>query len=119
MPFWALGLNLSIRYSQEFMTDKENQRDVIERIKAKLELLADSRDRQKAEAERLLSENERLHLVNTELQKQLDEARMNSENLMVNRSSQANSESDRNELARQRIDELVKEIDSCINRLEV
>ena len=101
------------------MTVKENHREVVERIKAKLELLADSRDRHKVEAERLLSENERLHLVNTELQRQLDETRMNSENQMIDRSSQARSESDNQELARQRIDELVKEIDSCINRLEV
>jgi hypothetical protein len=101
------------------MSVKENHREVVERIKAKLEQLADSRDKHKAEAERLLSENERLHLVNAELQRQLDEVRMNSENYMIDRSSQARSESDNQELARQRIDELVKEIDSCINRLEV
>lgn len=101
------------------MTGNENYREVVDRIKAKLELLAESRDKLKAEAEKLLSENARLHLVNTELQRQLDEAKMNSENWTLNRSSQANSESDSHELARQRIDELVKEIDSCINRLEV
>ncbi len=101
------------------MTGNENYREVVDRIKAKLELLAESRDKLKAEAEKLLSENARLHLVNTELQRQLDEAKMNSENWTLNRSSQANSESDSQELARQRIDELVKEIDSCINRLEV
>lgn len=101
------------------MTGNENYREVVDRIKAKLELLAESRDKLKSEAEKLLSENARLHLVNTELQRQLDEAKMNSENWTLNRSSQANSESDSQELARQRIDELVKEIDSCINRLEV
>jgi translation elongation factor EF-Tu-like GTPase len=101
------------------MTSKENQRDVLDRIRVKIELLADARNRHKAEAERLISENERLHLVNTELQRQLDEVRMNSENWKIDRSSQACSDSDNQELARQRIDELVKEIDSCINRLEV
>jgi len=101
------------------MTSKENHRDVLDRIRIKIELLADASNRHKAEAERLLSENERLHLVNTELQRQLDEVRMNSENWKIDRSSQARSDSDNQELARQRIDELVKEIDSCINRLEV
>lgn len=101
------------------MTGNEDYRDIVDRIKAKLELLAVSRDQLKAEVDKLLSENARLHLVNTELQRQLDEAKMNSENWTINRSSQANSESDSRELARQRIDELVKEIDSCINRIEV
>jgi hypothetical protein len=90
---------------------------ILERIHAKIELLGESKRQLEQQLQRLREENEAMHRINKELQAQLDELIDRNSDMLKTNSLTAIPEDDFRGATRQRISELVKEIDECITLL--
>ncbi len=90
---------------------------ILERINAKIEILGDSKRQLEQQLLRLREENETMHRINKELQAQLDELIDKNSEMVKDNSLTAIPEDDFRGATRQRIGELVKEIDECITLL--
>jgi predicted RNase H-like nuclease (RuvC/YqgF family) len=90
---------------------------ILTRIEEKIAILGESKMELERHLSRAKSENESLYRINKELQTQLDELTEKNKELQDARSLQVLPDKDFREDTRQRINELVKEIDECITLL--
>lgn len=90
---------------------------ILERIAAKIAQLGDAKQQLEQQVLRLREESASMHLINKELQSQVDEL-LEKNNEMVNaRSLLASPDEEFRGATRQRINGLVQEIDECITLL--
>jgi predicted nucleic acid-binding Zn-ribbon protein len=94
-----------------------DQNIILQRIEAKIAQLGESKRQLENQLSRLREENEAMHRINKELQAQLDEMIQNSTEMVKTSSLNAQPDEDFRGATRQRISELVKEIDECITLL--
>lgn len=92
------------------------QSEPLQRISDKIEQLALSRQHARDEASKLKTDIERLYVINAELQKQVDDLLEKNKMLEMSQSLRPPA-GETTAQARQRISELVKEIDECISLL--
>lgn len=92
------------------------QKELIARISEKVSRLGEEKLKLKQEANRLIQDNERLYAINKGLQSQVDELLATNKDLKLKQSLTAGT-GETTQQARQRINELVKEIDECISLL--
>jgi response regulator of citrate/malate metabolism len=90
---------------------------ILERINAKIEELGDVKLALENQLGRMREENEAMHRINKELQAQLDEMISKNSEMVKANSLPGASEHEFRGATRQRISELVKEIDECITLL--
>jgi predicted nuclease with TOPRIM domain len=90
---------------------------ILQRITEKIQELGASKRSLEGQLSRLREENEAMHRINKELQAQLDEMISKNSEMVKSNSLQATPEEDFRGATRQRISELVKEIDECITLL--
>jgi regulator of replication initiation timing len=90
---------------------------ILERISAKIAQLGEAKRNLEQQLSRLREENASMHLINKELQAQVDEMIEKNNEMLKTSSMTAEPESDFRGATRQRINELVKEIDECITLL--
>jgi predicted RNase H-like nuclease (RuvC/YqgF family) len=99
------------------LNDGMDQNIILQRIEAKIAKLGESKRQLENQLGRLREENEAMHRINKELQAQLDEMIRNSTEMVKTNSLAALPDEDFRGATRQRISELVKEIDECITLL--
>jgi len=88
--------------------------EILARIEAKITLLGEARMESEAQVIRLREENASLYRINKELQVQVDELTEKSRELEISRSLQVDVQGETGTATRQRINDLVNEIDDCI-----
>lgn len=93
------------------------QNQILERIAGKISQLGESKRSLDQQAMRLKEENAAMHLINKELQAQIEELIEKSSEMVNARSLAVAPEEEFRGATRQRINELVKEIDECITLL--
>ncbi len=93
------------------------QNQVLERISGKIAILGSAKRELELQVNRLKDENAAMHLINKELQAQVDELIANNNEMVNARSLSAPPEDEFRGATKQRINELVKEIDECITLL--
>jgi predicted RNase H-like nuclease (RuvC/YqgF family) len=94
-----------------------DQNQILERITGKIARLGDAKKELESQISRLRDENAAMNRINKELQAQVDEL-IRKNNEMVNaRSLQVPPDEEFRGATRQRINELVKEIDECLTLL--
>jgi hypothetical protein len=94
-----------------------DQNQVLERISGKIATLGMAKKELELQVSRLKDENAAMHLINKELQAQVDELIANTNELVTARSLTAPPEDEFRGATKQRINELVKEIDECLTLL--
>lgn len=94
-----------------------DQQEIITRIEDKITLLGESKRDLEQQITRLKAETDSLYRINRELQGQVDELTEKNKELQDTRSLQVPRDQEFREDTRQRINELVKEIDECITLL--
>lgn len=90
---------------------------ILERIAAKITELGESRRQLEQQVARLQEENASMHRINKELQAQVDELLEKNSEMLNARSLAVAPEENFRDTTRQRINELVREIDECITLL--
>lgn len=90
---------------------------ILERIAEKMTLLGEAKKNLDTQVSRLKDENASMHRINKELQAQVDELQEKNNEMVSIRSLPAISTDDFRGSTRQRINELVEEIDECITLL--
>jgi hypothetical protein len=90
---------------------------ILERIAAKIALLGEAKLQLEQQIIRLREENASMHLINKELQAQVDELLEKNNEMVTARSLMVPPDDEFRGATRQRINELVKEIDECITLL--
>jgi ribosomal protein S13 len=93
------------------------QNQILERIAAKIALLGEAKRDLEQQLSRLREENASMHLINKELQAQVDELIEKNNDMLKTGSARHTPDEDFRGATRQRINELVKEIDECITLL--
>ncbi len=93
------------------------QNQILERIAGKITELGESKRHLDQQVVRLKEENASMHLINKELQSQIDELIEKSSEMVNARSLTAVPDEEFRGATKQRINELVKEIDECITLL--
>lgn len=88
--------------------------EILARIESKIALLGEAKKELEAQAARLREENASLYRINKELQAQIDDLTEKNRELETNHSLQVEAPEDFRTATRQRINELVNEIDDCI-----
>lgn len=88
--------------------------EILARIESKIALLGEAKRELEAQAARLREENASLYRINKELQTQIDDLTEKNRELETTRSLQVEAPEDFRAVTRQRINELVNEIDDCI-----
>lgn len=90
---------------------------LIARIEAKITQLGEAKRNFEQQTVRLREENASMHLINKELQRQVDELNMKLSEQLHTGSKTVERDEQLRGTARHRINELVKEIDECITLL--
>jgi hypothetical protein len=90
---------------------------LIARIEAKITQLGEAKRNLEQQTVRLREENASMHLINKELQKQVDELNMKLSEQLHTGSKTVERDEELRGTTRHRINELVKEIDECITLL--
>ncbi|MFN5621944.1 MAG: hypothetical protein ACK478_11630 [Flavobacteriales bacterium] len=90
---------------------------LIARIEAKITQLGESKRHLEQQVNRLREENASMHLINKELQQQVDELNMKLSEQLHTGSKTVERDEQLRGTTRHRINELVKEIDECITLL--
>jgi hypothetical protein len=90
---------------------------LIARIEAKITQLGEAKRNLEQQTVRLREENASMHLINKELQKQVDELNMKLSEQLHTGSKTVERDEQLRGTTRHRINELVKEIDECITLL--
>ena len=90
---------------------------LIARIEAKITQLGEAKRNLEQQTVRLREENASMHLINKELQKQVDELNMKLSEQLHTGSKTVERDEQLRGTTRHRINELVKEIDDCITLL--
>ncbi len=93
------------------------QNELLERIADKIAHLGEAKKALEQTVTRLKEENSAMHRINKELQVQVDELVMKNTELTNTRSQSVSSDEDFKGATRQRINELVKEVEECITLL--
>lgn len=93
------------------------QNQILERIAEKITRLGEAKKVLEQTVSRLREENASMHRINKELQAQVDELTEKNTELTNTRSQTASPDEDFKGAARQRINELVKEVEECITLL--
>ncbi len=94
---------------------EQNQK--LERIAQKIARLGEAKQALEQTISRLREENESMHRINKELQAQVDELSEKNLELTNTRSQSVTSDEEFKGATRQRINELVKEVEECITLL--
>jgi len=90
---------------------------LIARIEAKITQLGEAKRNLEQQTVRLREENASMHLINKELQSQVDELNMKLSEQLHTGSKTVERDEQLRGTTRHRINELVKEIDECITLL--
>lgn len=90
---------------------------LIARIEAKITQLGEAKRNLEQQTARLREENASMHLINKELQRQVDELNMKLSEQLHTGSKTVERDEQLRGTTRHRINELVKEIDECITLL--
>jgi predicted RNase H-like nuclease (RuvC/YqgF family) len=90
---------------------------LIARIEAKITQLGEAKRNLEQQTVRLREENASMHLINKELQRQVDELNMKLSEQLHTGSKTVERDEQLRGTTRHRINELVKEIDECITLL--
>ncbi len=90
---------------------------LIARIEAKITQLGEAKRNLEQQTMRLREENASMHLINKELQRQVDELNMKLSEQLHTGSKTVERDEQLRGTTRHRINELVKEIDECITLL--
>lgn len=90
---------------------------LIARIEAKITQLGEAKRNLEQQTTRLREENASMHLINKELQRQVDELNMKLSEQLHTGSKTVERDEQLRGTTRHRINELVKEIDECITLL--
>ena len=90
---------------------------LIARIEAKITQLGEAKRNLEQQTVRLREENASMHLINKELQQQVDELNMKLSDQLHTGSKTVERDEQLRGTTRHRINELVKEIDECITLL--
>ena len=90
---------------------------LIARIEAKITQLGESKRNLEQQVTRLREENASMHLINKELQQQVDELSLKLSEQLHTGSKTVERDEHLRGTTRHRINELVKEIDECITLL--
>lgn len=90
---------------------------ILDRIITKIEELGEAKRMLENQLSRLREENDAMHRITKELQAQLDEMISNNNEMVKANSLPGVSDDEFRGATRQRISELVKEIDECITLL--
>lgn len=90
---------------------------LIARIEAKITQLGEAKRHLEQQVSRLREENASMHLINKELQQQIDELNMKLSDQLHTGSKTVERDEQLRGTTRHRINELVKEIDECITLL--
>ena len=90
---------------------------LIARIEAKITQLGEAKRNLEQQVSRLREENASMHLINKELQQQVDELNMKLSDQLHTGSKTVERDEQLRGTTRHRINELVKEIDECITLL--
>ena len=90
---------------------------LIARIEAKITQLGEAQRNLEQQTVRLREENASMHLINKELQRQVDELNMKLSEQLHTGSKTVERDEQLRGTTRHRINELVKEIDECITLL--
>lgn len=90
---------------------------ILDRIITKIEELGEAKRMLENQLSRLREENDAMHRITKELQAQLDEMISNNNEMVKANSLPGASDDEFRGATRQRISELVKEIDECITLL--
>lgn len=90
---------------------------LIARIEAKITLLGEAKRNLEQQVNRLREENASMHLINKELQQQVDELNLKLSDQLHTGSKTVERDEQLRGTTRHRINELVKEIDECITLL--
>jgi len=93
------------------------QNQILERIAEKITQLGEAKKVLEQTASRLQEENAAMHRINKELQAQVDELIEKNLELTNTRSQSVTSDEAFKGATRQRINELVKEVEECITLL--
>lgn len=93
------------------------QNQILERIAQKIARLGEAKLALEQTISRLREENESMHRINKELQAQVDELSEKNLELTNTRSQSVTSDEEFKGATRQRINELVKEVEECITLL--
>lgn len=90
---------------------------ILERVGGKIALLGEAKLELQLQVNRLREENASMHLINKELQAQIDELIEKNNEMVATRSLSVSPDMEFRGATRQRINELVNEIDECITLL--
>ncbi|MBL0316262.1 MAG: hypothetical protein IPP69_10945 [Flavobacteriales bacterium] len=94
-----------------------DQNQILERITGKIAQLGDAKKELESQIARLRDENAAMNRINKELQAQVDELIRKNNEMVNTRSLQVPPDEEFRGATRQRINELVKEIDECLTLL--
>ena len=94
------------------------QNQILERIAEKIARLGEAKRSLEEKVSRLREENANMHRINKELQLQVDELVDKNQELTLARSQNVTTDDAFKGVTRQRINELVKEVEECITLLK-
>lgn len=94
-----------------------NHTEILTRIEGKINQLGSDRRQLEAQLERVKEENASLYKINGELLSQLDELKEKNLELLNTKSLQPAVQEEFRTATKQRINDLVKEIDECLSLL--
>lgn len=107
----------SLSLNQVNSSNPMEQNQLLESIAQKITRLGEVKNALEQTVNHLREENASMHKINKELQTQIDELLDKNNELIKNRSQSSASDEDFRNATRQRINELVKEVEDCITLL--